>query len=261
MSIIKAFLYTLLIFAFWAIIQAIIILPFKDFFGKIEFNSITVGVIDITSKVGAFLLIYIFFWKPKLNFKKLLNFKNYNQKIYLYLVLITIGIHLALRPFWNFEIIILDYFQDSISTRNSRVLSHSVFNIISIIIVAPIIEELFYRRFLLEKLLQKNGCIISLIISSLCFSIIHFERLNSLIPAFIVGMIFGSIYLKTKKIGYSIILHFIFNVIYIISVSFKYSNDHWFFGTKFDVIYWFLFIIGILLTYLGVKEILSTKDN
>lgn len=259
MSIIKAFLYTVLYIVFWAVIQAIIIIPFKDFFGKIEYNSTTFGVLDITAKTGAFLLIYFFFWKPKFNFKKALNYKNYSQNICFYLVLVAVGLQLTLRPLWNFELIILDYFQDIASNRNSKIVSLSILNITSIIILAPIIEELFYRRFLLEKLVQKNGRVISLIVSSLCFSIIHLERPNSLIPTFIVGIILGLIYLTTKKIIYPIILHFIFNVIYIISVSVEYPFNHWFFGTKFNVIYWFLFIIGILLTYLGVKQILSKK--
>ena len=261
MSIIKAFLYTLLIFTFWAIIQVIIMLPFKDYFGNIEYYSNTFGILDITSKVGAFLLIYFFFWKPNLDFKKIINFKNYNTNIFLYLLLIVVGLKLALRPFWNFELIILDYFQDSVSNDNSIISNHSIFNIISTIIVAPIVEELFYRRFLLDKLSQKNSEIIALIVSSLCFSIIHIETPNNLIPTFISGIIYGLIYLKTRKIGYTIISHFVFNLIYIVSSNIGYSYDHLLFGTNFDVIYWFLFVVGILLTYLGVKQILSTNTK
>ncbi|WP_055435537.1 CPBP family intramembrane glutamic endopeptidase [Lacinutrix algicola] len=261
MNIIKAFFYTVLIFVFWVAIQLIILLPFKGFFYKIEYNSTAFGIIDITSKVGAFLLIYVFFWKPNFDFKKTQILKNYNPNIYLYILLIVLGLNLALRPFWNFELIISDYFQNAVFRGNSKTINLSIFNIISLIIIAPIIEELFYRKFLLEKLAQKNGKLVSLLISSLCFSIIHIETPNNLIPSFIVGMILGLIYLKTQKIGYSIVLHFIFNLVFIISVSMEYSNNHWLFGTNFDVIYWFLFVNGILLTYLGVKQILSSNTK
>ena len=156
---------------------------------------------------------------------------------------------------------ILEHYQSVFTNNDIKPTGNTIYYILTTVIVSPIIEELFYRKFLLKKLTNKYNLTTALIISSFCFSIIHIQTPNNLITAFIVGIIFGLIYMHTKKIGYTIILHTIINLIIIIPNNIGYSYDNWFFGTKFDGIYWLLFIIGIMITYLGVYKILKAKQN
>ena len=261
MSIIKAFLYTILAFVFWTVIQLTILLPIKYLIGEPDDFTHIFGITKIISAVGSFLLIYFFFWKPNFDLKKALKIQNYNPRIYLYLPLIGIGLLLLNKPFWDFTKI-MEYYQGISTDNNSMVSSNNValiYNLISIILVAPIIEELFYRKFILGKLSKKNNPNLSIIISSLCFSIMHIETPNNLIPTFIGGIILGIIYLKTKKIGYCIMLHFIVNSIIFTTNNIGTSYDNWLIDYDFDITYWLLFGIGIVITLIGIKKITTAN--
>jgi membrane protease YdiL (CAAX protease family) len=262
MSIIKAFLYTILAFVFWTTIQLAILLPIKYLIGEPDDFTHIFGITKIVSVVGAFLLIYFFFWKPNFDFKKALTVPNYNPRIYLYLPLIGIGLLLINKPFWDFNKI-MEYYQ-GISTNDNFVSSNNnialIYNLISTLLIAPIVEELFYRKFLLDKLLEKNKPVLAIIISSICFSIMHLETPNNLIPTFISGIILGIIYLKTKKIGYCIMLHFIVNLIIVTTNNIGTSYDNWLIGYNFDIYYWLSFGVGTIITIIGMKKI-TTANN
>lgn len=261
MSIIKAFLFTILALVFWTIIQLVILLPIKYLIGVPDDFTHIFGITKIVSVLGAFLMICFFFWKPKLDLKKAIKIQNYNSKVYLYLPLIGIGLFLLNKPFWDFTKI-AEYYQ-GISTNDNSVISNNnialIYSLISTLLIAPIIEELFYRKFLLDKLLKKNKPIIAVVVSSVCFSLIHIETPNNLIPAFTSGIILGIIYLKTKKIGYCIMLHFIVNLIIVTTNNIRTSYDNWLIGYNFDLIYWLLFGIGITITLIGMNKITTAN--
>lgn len=262
MNIIKAFLYTVLAFVFWVIIQLAILVPVKYLFGKPDDFTHIFGITKILSVVGSFFLIYHFFWKAKFDLKKALKIQNYNPGIYLYLPIIGLGLFLLNKPFWDFTKI-LQYYQGISKIENAVTSSNNmalIYNLISTLLIAPIFEELFYRKFLLEKLAQKNRPILAIIVSSICFSIIHIETPNNLIPTFISGIILGIIYLKTKKIGYCIMLHFIVNLIILTTNNIGTSYDNWLTGYHFNIIYWLLFVTGIILTLFGMKRITAAKN-
>ena len=261
MSIIKAFLYTILVIAFWAIIQLAILIPVKFLIGFPDDFTHVLGMTKIISVLGAFLLICFFFWKPKLDLKKAVNIRNYNPKIYLYLPLIGIGLFLFNKPFWDFTKI-TEYYQGASTIDNSVTSNNSIaliYNLISTLLIAPIIEELFYRRFLLNQLLKKNKPILAIVVSSVCFSIIHIETPNNLIPSFISGILLGILYLKTKKIGYCIMLHFIVNLIVVTTNTIGTSNDNWLIGYNFDLIYWLLFVVGTIIILIGMHKITAVN--
>ncbi|WP_179333049.1 CPBP family intramembrane glutamic endopeptidase [Winogradskyella costae] len=262
MSIIKAFLYTVLAFIFWTIIQLAIQIPIKYLNGKPDDFTHILGITKIASIVGAFLLIYFLFWKPNFDLKKALKVQNYNHRIYLYLPIIGIGLFLINKPFWDFNKI-MEYYQ-GISTKDTFVDSKNnialIYSLISTLLIAPIVEELFYRKFLLGKLLEKNKPISAIIISSICFSIMHIETPNHLIPTFISGIILGILYLKIKKIGYCIMLHFIANLIIVTTNNIGISYDNWLIGYNFDIYYWLSFGVGIIITIIGMKKITTANS-
>lgn len=140
-----------------------------------------------------------------------------------------------------------------IKSINSVALTYTV---ISSLLIAPLIEELFYRKFLLDKLLKTNSATLSVMTSSLCFSIIHLETPNNLVPAFLGGIILGTIYLKTRRIGYCILLHFFINLIVIATNSMDNQNN-WLTGYNFDIMYWLLVGMGIIMILFGMKRIIK----
>ena len=88
--------------------------------------------------------------------------------------------------------------------------------ILSVLIFAPVSEELFFRGFLF-KYINKIGVpiYVSMIISSIAFVLVH-GTLSHTIPAFIMGMFFCIVYYYTNNILYNIICHSMYNLMTLI---------------------------------------------
>lgn len=257
MSILKAFIYTALVIALWIMAMSIIIVPSKYFFDSLDDPYHLFGISKVTASLVAFLIVYFYFWKPKFDLRDSIIRLNYRSKIGLYLPVVAIGLFLISKPFWDIQKMLVFYQSDpemgSLGYENG--VERSLYDYFSIMLISPVIEELFFRKFLLDKLLEKNTVRTALLISSLCFSIIHLETINNIIPTFISGIILGFIYLKTKKLGYSIVLHFLFNLIVISTEYIGFSYTNWLMGYTFDLSYWVLFVIGIFAIWFGVRKI------
>lgn len=83
------------------------------------------------------------------------------------------------------------------------------FLILFTVIGAPIFEELFFRKFLVDRTAQYGECV-SVIISGLMFGLFH-GNLSQFPYAFALGAFFAYIYIRTGKIGYTITMHAIIN--------------------------------------------------
>lgn len=97
-------------------------------------------------------------------------------------------------------------------------------NVIAIILLIPIVEELFFREFLQQNLQKKFKPIIAILIASFFFASIHlpYEALIlteiNLSPhrayiALFGGLISGILYYKSKSIGPSIVMHVMWNLV------------------------------------------------
>lgn len=84
-------------------------------------------------------------------------------------------------------------------------------NFLIVVIAAPIMEELLFRKYIIDRT-ARYGEGVAIVLSALMFGLFH-GNLNQFAYAFIIGMLFGFIYVKTRNIKYSIILHMIVNFI------------------------------------------------
>lgn len=82
-------------------------------------------------------------------------------------------------------------------------------NFFVIVICAPIMEELLFRKSVIDRT-AKYGEGVSIVFSGLLFGLFH-GNLVQFGYAFLIGVFFGFIYIKTKNIVYSILLHMIIN--------------------------------------------------
>lgn len=80
----------------------------------------------------------------------------------------------------------------------------------SIVVFAPILEELIFRRIIFGTLLPKTNFFIAALVSAIVFAIIHFDFSHILLYA-VSGFIFAFIYYKTKRIIASILSHMLLN--------------------------------------------------
>ncbi len=95
---------------------------------------------------------------------------------------------------------------------------------ISTIVIAPVIEEIFFRGFIqaalsryLSKRLHKHGPILALVITALIFAAVHFF-LYLLLGLFFIGLILGYVRQKTQRTGLCICIHIGFNFMAFVSL-------------------------------------------
>ncbi len=86
---------------------------------------------------------------------------------------------------------------------------HPVLGILYTVICAPIMEELVFRKCLINRTL-KYGEGVSVLLSGLMFGLFH-ANLNQFVYTFVMGVFWGFIYVKTGRIIYSMIMHAVMN--------------------------------------------------
>jgi hypothetical protein len=89
--------------------------------------------------------------------------------------------------------------------------TEGIFGLITIIVAAPIIEELIFRGIILEGLLQRYSPMKSILISALFFGIVHLNPWQ-FISGFLGGILMGWVYCRTRNLLLPMFLHFINNL-------------------------------------------------
>jgi membrane protease YdiL (CAAX protease family) len=99
-------------------------------------------------------------------------------------------------------------------------------SIVSIVILAPITEELLFRGFLLNFLQNRFGIKIALVVSGVLFAIFHFSisqgfgNVSLLAALSFFGIMLGIMYHKHKSLIYPILLHGLFNLLSTLRILF-----------------------------------------
>lgn len=83
---------------------------------------------------------------------------------------------------------------------------------ILIILIAPFLEEIFFRGFILRTLCDRAGLLMGSILSAGFFAVLHMPWAN-IIPVFILGLIINSIVIKSKSLWPAIGFHIFNNAI------------------------------------------------
>ena len=83
--------------------------------------------------------------------------------------------------------------------------------VLAVGICAPIFEELVFRKLLIDRTIQ-YGEFISIFFSGLAFGLFH-GNFQQFFYAFGLGLLFAFVYVRTGRIGYTIGLHMIVNMI------------------------------------------------
>lgn len=78
-----------------------------------------------------------------------------------------------------------------------------------VVIIAPIFEEFVFRKLLIDRV-AKYGERNAVVLSGIMFGLFHMN-IYQFFYAFGIGIVFAYVYLKTRKLTYSIILHMALN--------------------------------------------------
>ena len=85
-------------------------------------------------------------------------------------------------------------------------------------ILTPIVEEVVFRGFVLDIASEKYGDWFSIFISAFLFAIVHIHGVT-IVNAFIAGLIFGYLRIRTGSLWPPIIIHFLWNThLYLIEI-------------------------------------------
>ena len=78
-------------------------------------------------------------------------------------------------------------------------------------ILAPILEEIFYRKLVIDRL-RRYGDLAAILISGVLFGLIH-GNLTQFFYAAFIGIVFGYIYLRTGRLRYTMGIHMAVNLV------------------------------------------------
>jgi len=89
---------------------------------------------------------------------------------------------------------------------------------VSVVVAAPVVEELFFRGLLLEAMQRRWGTIAALVASSVVFGATHFQPV--LLPALATaGAVFAVSAVRTGRLGTAIAVHAAFNATTFVAVG------------------------------------------
>lgn len=212
----------------------------KKFFSKIGFNYLTLGIaaiiiqiiimnilhatipqylddiniVTLISSICNYILPFpLFYWLMKKLDETEIEKNSITPKTFLLYTSITItlmwignliGIAITMLLSGAIQTNIANPVQELINSTDI------LFNLVIICIMAPIFEEIFFRKLLIDRTI-KYGAKVSIILSAIMFGLFH-GNLNQFFYATFMGGFFAYVYIKTGKITYTIILHSIVNL-------------------------------------------------
>ena len=143
-------------------------------------------------------------------------------------VIVIISIAFSLSAFWLYLYLLspvlpflVDFLLEEMPMPESGILL--AFEIIMITVLAPIVEEFFFRGVILRRLIKKTSIWGGILISSLLFGILHAD----IIGAFLFGIITALLVLRTGNLLIPILLHMLNNTLAVIMMYVPSSWVKW----------------------------------
>lgn len=197
----------------------------------------------------ALFLVYFYFSKNK---ETNIVHKPTIKKTFFYIA-ITLIAFVCLSPLIN----LFDLLLNKLNIKQTNIpykfdMQGFLVSIISLAILPAIFEELLFRGIIFKGLRQK-GKVFAICVSALMFTLLHFS-INQTIYPFVMGLLLGCIMWHENNILYTIIAHFVSNLL---SLIFSYFN-WWYVSTQ-----WFYLVFAIIVFTLFLSFVIMyiVKDN
>ena len=198
---------------------------------KLNFSFVVKGLIYLSSIMMIYYIIYFIF-----DNSFLFNFFKYFNDVLTGKKNITI-----------YDILILEKLQRP---------RFEPFMLIATVIISPIFEEILYRGLMYNKLKEISNAFIAILISSILFAFLHIPGYGFNIKMFSLvlgGILLTYCYEKTDNIYVPILVHSINNFFIFL---FKYVYFYF-----LIVIYFIIFIIGIIIAIQEIKKHLKARKT
>lgn len=214
-SIEQAIVLSLIVVAFMLILSPVVFL--KEFVGQ----ELATFIYYLLSMGLPFWILYSM--RKSNTGERSFNFKIEFKTTIPLILLATLGIQYSL----TLPISTLIPMSDSMREAFSMALGNprNIFSIATLVILAPIFEELIFRGIILNGLLKRYSPVLSIVVSSLLFAAVHLNPWQ-FVSAFILGLFIGWVYLRTKSISLAIIIHAFNNLAAILPELLGFSSNY-----------------------------------
>lgn len=203
------FLKSIGVILLWLIVDFIITLLSYPLTLQSKVESLTFSIISVVKlfflPIEVFILNKVFGRRTN----ELNTFKKVNKKTIFHITLVLTIFRLLYDAF-ILPIILRIPESDTLIQAEQNLNSSFIYLILSVCIIAPIIEEVIFRGIILNGMLKRYNPSTAIIISSLLFALIH-GNLHQGINAFLLALIIGCIYYKTHSLYLTIYCHFFNN--------------------------------------------------
>ena len=173
----------------------------KNFVGIATFLATAATLV-----VGGICYYFCFVRKNKQNMKLT---KIIDGKCLIQLIVLGIGVQFFISGILNINLLLNPFLANN--DVSEMISMYSIFMICSVVLLAPIAEEIIYRGIVLKLCEKSMSFAVANVIQALLFGIYHMNLVQG-IYAFFCGLVLGYICKKRKSIIASIFLHMIVNI-------------------------------------------------
>ncbi len=152
----------------------------------------------------------------------------------------------------DFLMYYLDFIPDFMEQTFDIILT-SFWGIFTVALLGPLIEELVFRGAITRFLLEKYNPRTAILISALIFGIVHMNPVQ-IIGGFLMGLLLGWIYYKTKSILPVFIVHLINNSLSVI-LGKQYAGADTLRDLFSENFYWSIVAFSIFFLFLSLKQL------
>jgi len=195
-------------------------------------------------------LAWAFFYRARKSGSRSFSFETKDYRLIVPVVIATIALLIGVVSPILSVIPMSDFLKKVLQEMGEM---KGMFGFLTVVIAAPIFEELIFRGIILDGLLKKYGATKAILLSSLLFGIAHLN-IPQFVVAFSVGVLMGWVYVNTKNLWFTILIHFTCNLTSFFS---DYSGEDPTSGGSIADYYGgvdrFLFVTLLALTVLGVS--------
>lgn len=246
----------ILIFLFYFLIIRGISILLYQMFGDylVEKGSSYFSLIDTFNLLICLGITFLYVRKSSGNISLFISKDfQFSLKSAFLIIFLTILYRLFIDPVFRVHIITGEA-QLTIPDSNGLI-SENFIHFLNMVIFTSILEEVVFRRIILENLIQTNKAIVAILGSSILFSLDHINILSPytfipIINAFLISMVLGIVYLRYGLL-YSILFHSAFNFWSFLLNGYRIEYWNVLKELNFGVIYWAISImsLAILIIY------------
>ena len=173
--------------------------------------------------------------KDKIYLKEYLNIKNINFEILLKYLFLSFIIRIFLEQLFTY----IPFNNNDIKGPTS--IFETIVEFITTCVFAPIFEEIIFRFGVYKKINKKFNIIVSIILTSIIFAVLHLYNVDGCIILIGISLIWNYVFYKTDNLIYPVLLHFFHNFYALSSNLLNYSK------------YWYILLIINVFGYIFLK--------